>query len=124
MGGSWGSVSQMIARKHKQLRFVVQDLALVISDGPSKLDPEVAGRIEFMEHSFFEPQKVIADVYLFRLIFHDYSDKYCTRILKNLIPKMTKASKIVIVDAILPLPNTSPKVVEKNQRYVVELLQP
>ncbi|KAF8537459.1 O-methyltransferase [Trichophaea hybrida] len=92
---------------------IVQDLDSVIIDGPSKLDPEVAGRIEFMAHNFFEPQPVAADVYLFRRIFHDYSDKYCVRVLNNLIPKMTKTSKIVIAEGILPPPNTMPKVTEK-----------
>ncbi|KAF8242762.1 S-adenosyl-L-methionine-dependent methyltransferase, partial [Wilcoxina mikolae CBS 423.85] len=118
VGGSWGSLSQMIAQKHKKLRFIVQDLESVVIDGPSKLDPEVGGRIEFMAHNFFEPQPVAADVYLFRRIFHDYSDKYCVRILNNLIPKMTKTSKIVIADAILPPPNTLPKVIEKKQRAI------
>jgi hypothetical protein len=49
-----------------------------------------------------------ADVYFFRLIFHNWSDKYCVQILQNLVPALKKATRIVINDNVLPEPGELP----------------
>jgi hypothetical protein len=45
-----------------------------------------------------------ADIYLLRWILHDWSDKYCIKILQNLIPALRKGTKIVINDICIPEP--------------------
>ena len=77
VGGSHGLVSMDIAREFPSLRFIVQDLPKVIEDAKKKVPAELAERVTFMAHDMFTEQPVKdADVYYFRWIFHDWSDKY------------------------------------------------
>ncbi|KAH8659815.1 O-methyltransferase-domain-containing protein [Xylariales sp. PMI_506] len=103
VGGSTGHVSATIAKTHPKLKFVVQDLpeareAFEHSTGSS----ELASRISFQAHDFFTPQTVSADAYLFKLIFHDWSDKYALKIFKQLIPALKPGAHILIFDFITP----------------------
>jgi len=88
---------------------VVQDLAPVVADGPKAVPPEFVTRIKFMAHDFMTEQPVKnADVYFFRWIFHNWSDKYCIKILQNLIPALKQNARIVINDNVLPEPGILP----------------
>lgn len=86
-------------------------------DAPVSKDLE--GRISFMVHDFFTPQPVHgADVYVFRWIFHNWSDKYCVRILRNLVPALKHGAKVVINDVVLPKPGELSNWHESRIRYV------
>ena len=75
-----------------------------------------------MSHDFFTEQSVKnADVYFFRWIFHNWSDEYCVRILRNLIPALKPHARIVLNDACLPEPNTLSVMAERRVRYVNSL---
>ena len=75
------------------------------------------GRIEFIEHDFFTPQPVKdADVYLLRMIIHDWADEDAVRILKELTKVMKANSRIVIMDMVLPTPGTSSVIFEAALR--------
>ncbi|EMR68985.1 putative o- protein [Eutypa lata UCREL1] len=107
VGGSQGFVCFAIGRKFPTLSFVVQDLEPVIEAAKKEVpaDDEVGKRVSFMAHDFITPQPIHgADVYIFRWIFHNWSDKYCVRILKNLIPALKPGAKIVVNDTVLPQP--------------------
>lgn len=53
-----------------------------------------------MVHDFFTPQPVAADAYFFRMIFHDWSNKNCVRILRALVPVLRKGAKVLINDTV------------------------
>ena len=58
-----------------------------------------------MAHDFNTPQPVKgADIYFFRWIFHDWSDKYVIKVLRALIPALKKGARIVANDKLLPEP--------------------
>lgn len=81
---------------------------------PSDLD----GRVSFMAHNFLTEQPTHgADVYFFRWIFHNWSDKYCIQILKNLIPALKPGAKIVINDNVLPQPGVLSQWQDSRLRY-------
>ena len=72
-----------------------------------------------MSHDFFTIQPVKdADVYLFRWIFHNWSDGYCIKILRNLVPALKNGAMIVINDNVLPEPGTMGLWQEERLRYV------
>ena len=97
IGGSHGQVSIEFATKFPGLHCVVQDVGSVISEAKGMLPEHLAGQITFMEHDFFTEQPIKnAEVYFFRWIFHNWSDKYCIRILRNLIPALKKGASIII----------------------------
>ena len=120
LGGSQGHVSAFLAEKFPSLQFIVQDLPEVISDkNPTYQVPEsVAHRVKLMAHDFFTEQPVKdVDVFLVRYTFHNWSDAYCVKILKNLIPAMKPGTKVVINDHLMPEPNTLPLLKERYIRY-------
>ncbi|OCK75619.1 O-methyltransferase [Lepidopterella palustris CBS 459.81] len=107
IGGSFGFVCVALAKKFPGMKFVVQDLPKTVADGPSKVPPEFADRIQFQAHNFLTPQPVKdADVYFFRWILHNQSDKYGVEILRALIPALKPGARIIINDNCLPKPNT------------------
>ena len=83
----------------------MQDLPQVVEDGESKLAPELSDRVSFMAHDFNEQPVKNADVYLFRWIFRNWSDKYCVQMLRNLIPALKSGAGVVINDNCLPEPS-------------------
>ena len=89
VGGSTGQASISIAREFPKLRFIVQDRPEVAAGGDayieSLLDDRLAGRIKFQPYDFFQPQHVTgADVYLLRMILHDWAFEDSVKILTNI----------------------------------------
>ena len=103
MGGGQGSVSKALAKATKHLKFIVEDLPGNVEQGRKTLGNEFKSRVEFVGHDFFTPQpfETAPDVYLFRWIFHNWSDMYCVRILQNLTDAMAKGTRILIYEYVL-----------------------
>ncbi|KAI1429717.1 S-adenosyl-L-methionine-dependent methyltransferase [Xylaria sp. FL1777] len=117
VGGSQGFVCVDLARRFPSMKFIVQDLESVISGAQDQVPSDVADRVSLMVHDFFLPQPIsAADVYFFRWIFHNWSDKYAIKILKNLVPALKPGAKVIINDAILLEPGKMPKVMEARVR--------
>ena len=57
-----------------------------------------------------------ADVYLLRMIIHDWQPEDAAKILRQLVPAMKKGSRIIIMDTLLPRPGTAPAVQESLLR--------
>lgn len=85
MGGGQGSVSQVLAKATRNVKFVTFDLPGTVEQGRAALSKEYDGRIEIMAHNFFAEQafEKAPDMYLFRWIFHNWSDGYCVKILRK-----------------------------------------
>ncbi|KAK4611257.1 O-methyltransferase AMT9 [Fulvia fulva] len=99
VGGGHGSVSIALAKAFPALRFVVQDLEGTVHSGKKELPAELQHQVNFMPHDFFSEQPVHgADVYFFRFIFHNWADKYATKILHALIPALKPGARIVIYE--------------------------
>jgi len=104
IGGSHGFVCVDLANRYKNIKFVVQDLPKTVASAP-KLDDDIADRITFQAHDFHTEQPVKgADIYFFRWILHNHSDKYALNMLRQLIPALKKGAKVVINDHCLPEP--------------------
>ncbi|KAI1635562.1 S-adenosyl-L-methionine-dependent methyltransferase [Biscogniauxia mediterranea] len=104
VGGSHGFVCADLARRWRNLRFVVQDLPRTVESAPRPVcaDPQCAARIALEAHDFFDEQPVRgADVYFLRWILHNYSTPYAARILRNLVPALKPGARIVVNDQCL-----------------------
>lgn len=107
IGGSHGRMSIALAQNVPSIECIVQELPEVVTEGESKIPSELRGRVKFMAHDFFTEQPLKgADVYFFRWIFHDWSDKYCINILQNLIPALKHGARVIISDRTVPPPGT------------------
>lgn len=117
VGGSHGSLSIAIAQHFPKLRCITQDLPEVVKVGQRDLPMDLQDRITFMAHDFFDEQPVKhADVYTLRQILHDWSDKYAMRILRALVPSLKADAKVLVLEQVLPEPNSFSKSQEKLLR--------
>ncbi|KAF3005265.1 hypothetical protein E8E14_006481 [Neopestalotiopsis sp. 37M] len=104
VGGGAGHVTMELAKHFPKLSIVVQDMEKMVEQESSRIPAEVTGRFEYMVHDMFAPQTVQADVYFFRWIFHNWSDKYCTLIIRALIPALRPGAKIILNETCMPEP--------------------
>ncbi len=107
VGGGLGHVSLALAASEQgsKAQFIIQDLGDIVAQGQSALpnDKDLQEKIHFQVHDFFEEQPVHgADVYLLRMILHDWSDKYAIKILRALVPALKPGAKVVINDRVIP----------------------
>ena len=117
VGGSHGVVSIELARRFSSLHFIVQDREEVVAESSQMVPEDVADRVTFMAHDFFTEQPVKnADVFFFRWILHNWSDKYCVRILRALIPALKPGARVLIQDILLPEPGTMHYYHERKMR--------
>ncbi|KAI0099267.1 sterigmatocystin 8-O-methyltransferase [Nemania sp. FL0031] len=118
VGGSTGGAAIALARAYPRLNFVVQDLDANAKQGQenaASLPGRIRSRIAFQGHDFTQPEPVKdADVYLLRMILHDWPDNEAIKILNNIIPAMEKpGSRLLIMDSVLPHPGTVPVSLER-----------
>lgn len=118
IGGSQGHIAVKLAQHYGNLTFSVQDMDKVVEGAEDGVPADLRGRIRFMAWDFFATQTVEADVYFFRWIFHNWSDKYCIKILRAQIPALRPGAKIVIQDVMMPEPGAIPLWKEKDLRLV------
>ena len=120
MGGSSGASSIALARSFPDLTFVVQDLRANVDSGiatAAQLPADIASRISFQEHDFFKPQPVQgAQVYLLRMVLHDWPDADAVAILRELVRVMASGSRLIVMDSVLPRPGSMPSAQERMLR--------
>ena len=124
IGGSRGHIGIEIARHFPLLHVTVQDLESTVSGAESEVPPEAAGRVHFMAHDFFVEQPVVANVYFLRWILHNWSDKYCIKILRSLIPALRPGAQVIVQEICMPEPGTIVNWREKQLRSVTSKCKP
>lgn len=106
VGGGAGHVSVELATRFPNISVTVQDMENIFEGADTQIPVALEGRLNYMVHNFFVPQTVKADIYFFRWIFHNWSDKYCILILKALIPALKPGAKIIVNETCMPDPGT------------------
>lgn len=103
LGGSSGATGLALLQGLPSLHCIVQDRFNVTEMAKLTVSGDLAQRVTFMTHNFFDLQPVRgADVYHFRWVFHNWSDKYCVRILRALIPALKAGARVIISDFTIP----------------------
>ncbi|KAH8197137.1 hypothetical protein TruAng_008703 [Truncatella angustata] len=100
VGGSAGSDAIRLARQFSGMSVTVQDLKHAGPAFEAALPQDLSDRVRFVEHSFFNVQPVTADIYLLKMILHDWPDAECAQILRNLIPAMKPGAKVILIEYI------------------------
>ncbi|KAK7181590.1 hypothetical protein DPSP01_011407 [Paraphaeosphaeria sporulosa] len=117
VGGGHGSVAVALAGHTAHMRFIVQDKEETVAEGRNVLPAALEGRVEFQTHDFFTPQPLAADIYFFRWIFHNWSYKYCVRILQNLVPALKPGARIMVYEHVVE-PGVDVLLSKKKERYL------
>ncbi|KAI1203724.1 S-adenosyl-L-methionine-dependent methyltransferase [Nemania serpens] len=103
IGGSAGSTAVALATRLPRMSIIIQDQAVLEDQARQSIPPALADRVSFMAHDFFQDQPVRdADVYHFRWIFHDWSDQYCLKLLRALMPALKPGARVVVSDFVVP----------------------
>lgn len=79
---------------------------------------DISSRLTFQAHDFQEPQPVLAaEIYLLRMILHDWPDDSAITILRCLVEAMDpNKSRLLIMDTVLPTPGSVPTSEERIAR--------
>ncbi len=110
VGGSAGHTSLALAEACPEAKFIVQDVdPVALEQGRMAIaaTPHLASRLNFVQYNFFQSNTVTGDIYIFRHIFHDWSDADVVRILKNLVPALKDGAVVLVSEGIMPEPPAS-----------------
>lgn len=117
VGGGLGHVSQALLKHNPHAKCIVEDAAEVVEQGQKDLPATFKDRLQFQAHDFFQEQPITgADIYLLRLVLHDWSDKYAKKIINALIPTLKEGAKVVVNDRVVPGRGEAPYLVEREAR--------
>jgi hypothetical protein len=103
VGGGQGVLLAAILRSAPQLRAVLVDRPMVIERARAWLAQEQLGeRCELVPGDFFASVPDGGDAYLLSRVIHDWDDEDARRILITCATAMTGASRLLLVEAIVP----------------------
>ncbi|ORY63330.1 O-methyltransferase-domain-containing protein [Pseudomassariella vexata] len=100
VGGSAGHDAVVLAQHFPDLTITVEDLPKVKSSFEANLPADLKSRVTFREHDFFKPQTVQADIYIFKMILHDWPDAEAAKILQALIPALKPGARVILFEYI------------------------
>jgi len=122
VGAAVGHISLAIAAKYPDLRFIVEDQPAIADEAVRFIGaaPEgVRRQVKFVPTDFFQPQPVEAKgakAFILKHIFHDWSNKYALKIMKNVVDAMGPDSRLIIADAVMPPAGLLPRAQEEILR--------
>ncbi|KAI1113842.1 S-adenosyl-L-methionine-dependent methyltransferase [Nemania sp. NC0429] len=116
IGGSGGDLSKQILGRFPGVASATSvDLPEVTATAETPADLE--GRLRFLPYNFLaETMPYEADAYLFRHIFHDWSDQYAVKIFSNLVPALKPGTRIWINEVVLPNLSATNHISDQRQR--------
>jgi hypothetical protein len=103
VGGGTGLLLAEILAAHPTTHGILFDMPHVVALAREVIEPRgVLDRCEIRAGSFFETVPKGADAYLLKSIIHDWDDARASSILANCRKAMKAASKLLIIDYVLP----------------------
>ncbi|KAF2229683.1 putative O-methyltransferase [Viridothelium virens] len=118
VGGSTCSSTIALANAFPELTLVTEDLPDTIANATKLLSAQpqsISRRISAQAYNFFTPQPIQdGDIYLFRMIMHDWKNAECVAILRNQLKslKAKPSARVLIMDTVLPPPGSISSVEE------------
>ena len=102
IGGSHGGLLLNLLGRHPGTRGILFDLPEVTAMVAGAVTGAPQGeRVTIMSGSFFDAVPA-ADLYLLKMILHDWSDAECVALLKNIRRAMNAGARIAVIDCVLP----------------------
>ena len=98
----------------------MQDLPATIENSRPDMETlpsSISSRLSFQPYDFFTPQPLKdVEVFLLRIVIHDWPTLEATQIIRNLVDSMKPGGKLIIMDSVLPPPGSVPAVTEAALR--------
>ncbi|KAI0771399.1 O-methyltransferase [Irpex lacteus] len=128
VGGGIGSKMLPLAKNFDHLKFIVQDRADVVGNATEFWKAEMpeavtSGRVQLQAHDFFTPQPVREPaVFYVCTIMHDWSDKYCIKILAQLRAAAGKDTHLIEIPGVVFSTMPEPLLPNKGEAGVMPYL--
>ena len=107
IGGGQGHLLSHLQSKYNHLSGTILELESVVnnqdSSWPNKMG--LQERCKYVNGNMFE-QVPSADLYIMKMILHDWNDEECIKILSNIHKSASDKSKIFIIEHVVPDPTT------------------
>jgi len=116
IGGAGGDLSVQILRRFSGIgKTISLDLPEVIET--ATVPEDLKDRLQLAPYNFLtQKMSYKGDVYVFRHIFHDWSDQYAVKILKNLVPALEDGTRVWINEIVLPELSEDNHVADQRRR--------
>lgn len=102
IGGSHGTLLLKLLQLHPGTRGLLFDLPEVSAMVAESVARSPQGeRVDIVSGNFFEAVPA-ADLYLLKLILHDWNDDDCVTLLTNLRRAMNPGGRVVVIDLVMP----------------------
>lgn len=102
VGGNHGGLLLKLLDQYPGTRGILFDLPEVTAMVADAVSTAQHGeRVEVMSGDFFQAVPT-ADLYLLKMILHDWSDEECVAILRNIRKAMQPGGRVVVIDCLLP----------------------
>lgn len=102
IGGNDGGLLGAMMARYPDATGILFDLPQAISQARAVMAPELRQRCRFVAGNFFESAPEGADIYVLKLVIHDWTDRECTSILQNLRRVMKPKARLLVVEQIVP----------------------
>jgi predicted transcriptional regulator len=103
IGGGQGHLSSHLHSRHNHTRGTILELEQVVNSNhtawPTKMG--LQDRCKYMIGDMFDHIPA-ADLYLMKMILHDWNDEECLKILSNIHKSASKNSKVFIIEHLIP----------------------
>jgi O-methyltransferase domain len=103
VGGATGNMLATVLARHAGPHGILFDRPHVVKDAPGLLDAKgVRDRVKIEPGDFFTSVPAGADAYILSHIIHDWNEDQCLTILGHVRKAMKPASRLLIVEMVLP----------------------
>lgn len=107
IGGGQGHLTSHLHSRHNHLRGTILELETVVenqdSSWPTKMG--LKDRCKYIKGNMFE-KVPSADLYMMKMILHDWNDEECIKILSNIHDSAPDKASVLIIEHLVPDPTT------------------
>lgn len=102
-GGNGALLCGVLSVASSDSNGVVYDEAYLQQQANDKIKQKgMAGRCSFIGGSFFDSVPKDGDLYLMKMVLHDWNDELTEKILRNMFAAMKKGSRLLIIESVIP----------------------
>jgi len=122
IAGGYGFLLSVILKAHPTLKGMIFDKPYVIKTVRARFKADgLDQRCRIIEGDFFDSIPEGSDVYILKHVIHNWDDAHAVTILKNCRKAMKANSRILVIDAIIPVKNPSFKEIWSDIEMMVML---
>jgi O-methyltransferase domain/IclR helix-turn-helix domain len=102
VGGGNGGLLSWVLRANPRARGVLLDLPSAVAQARARLaQTDVAGRVEFVEGSFFEAMPPGADLYVLSRVLHNWPDADAAALLRRVREAIAEGGRLLVLEELI-----------------------